>query len=313
MARRAPAAGLRRPSSRRGAAKPGRSRRRPAAAAPSDQQGVAVLVPGAAGVVVAEHGGGLPRLLRQAERQVDLGQPVQRLGHVVGGLVILDHALEPADRRAVQLLALVEAADIHLLAGQMVAAEVDLQPRVAGIGGVGEAVHHVLQRGHGLFGAALVALRVGDLLVVAERAQVIGIGDVAMRRMQLDEAVQRADRLGVAVAHGTRHRPPSAWRWSPRWNRGGRARPGRTARPRLDSAGPAGPRCRRRRGPPGEASTVAFAARRAPSGVACWPSQARAQEQPGSASERQAEGEQARSGKRADASCGPVESRWPAL
>ena len=92
---------------------------------------VAVLVPFAARVVVAEHRGGLARLVGQAEHQVDLGQPVQRLGHVVGGLVVVHHALEPADRGGVQVLLLVEAADLHLLAGEVVAGEVDLQPRVA--------------------------------------------------------------------------------------------------------------------------------------------------------------------------------------
>ena len=107
---------------------------------------------------------------------------MQRLRHVVGGLVVVHHALEPADRRLVQMLALVPAADLHFLAGEVVAAEIDLQARVAGVGAVGKAVHHFLQRVHRQLGAALVALDVGDLLVVAERAQIIGIGDIAMRR-----------------------------------------------------------------------------------------------------------------------------------
>ena len=45
----------------------------------------------------------------------------------------------------------------------------------------------------------LIALDVGDLLVIGERAQVVGVSDVAMRRMQLDEAVQRANRIGVMI------------------------------------------------------------------------------------------------------------------
>src|SRR5262249_15356745 len=90
-----------------------------------EQVGVAVLVPAAARIVVAEHRRRLPRLVTQAQDQVDLGQPVQRLGDVVGGLVVVHNTLEPPDRRLVQVLALVPATDLHLLAGQMVAAEID--------------------------------------------------------------------------------------------------------------------------------------------------------------------------------------------
>ena len=97
------------------------------------------------------------------------------------------------------MLALIPAADLHLLAGQVIAAQVDLQPRVAGIGAVGEAVHHLLQRVHRLIGAPLVALDIGDLFIIAERSQIVRVGHVAMRGMQLDEAVQRADRIGVVV------------------------------------------------------------------------------------------------------------------
>ena len=124
---------------------------------------------------------------------------MQRLRHLVGGLVVVHHALEPADRGGVHFLTFVPAADFHLTAGNMVAAQVDLQPRVAGIGGAGEAVHHLLQRRHRLLRALLVARDVDDLLVIAERAQVVGIADVATRRMQLDVVVQRGQRLGVVV------------------------------------------------------------------------------------------------------------------
>ena len=97
------------------------------------------------------------------------------------------------------MLALIPAADHHLMSGQMVAGKVDLEAGVGGIGRIGEAVDHFLQCLHRLFGALLIALHVGDLLVIAEGAQVIGIGDVAMRRMQLDEMVQRADRVRVFI------------------------------------------------------------------------------------------------------------------
>src|SRR5262245_43934359 len=103
------------------------------------QEVVAVLIPVAAGIVVAEHGGGVLRLVLDAERQVALGEPLQRLRHVGGGLVELDHAAEAVDGRQILLALEVEAADLHLLAGEVVAGEVELEGGVARIVGVGEA------------------------------------------------------------------------------------------------------------------------------------------------------------------------------
>ena len=47
--------------------------------------------------------------------------------------------------------------------------------------------------------AALVALDIGNLLIVAKRTQIIRIGHVAVCRMELDETIQRRDCLGVMV------------------------------------------------------------------------------------------------------------------
>ena len=49
---------------------------------------------------------------------------------------------------------------------------------------------HLLQRGQRLLGGALVALHVADLLVVAERDQVIGVGRVAVARVDREEALR---------------------------------------------------------------------------------------------------------------------------
>src|SRR3546814_5229628 len=46
------------------------------------QQGIAVRVPFAAREIIAEHGGGRLRLVGDAEREVALRQPVQRLRNV---------------------------------------------------------------------------------------------------------------------------------------------------------------------------------------------------------------------------------------
>jgi hypothetical protein len=84
---------------------------------------------------------------------------MQSFGHVVRGLEILHHAAIAANGGLMQTLALIEAANSHFLAGQVVSAKVNLQPGVTGIGGVRKAVGHILQRGHGGLGRALVALR----------------------------------------------------------------------------------------------------------------------------------------------------------
>ena len=65
---------------------------------------------------------------------------------------------------------------------------------------IGEAPHHLAQRGQGLLRRLLVAADILDLDVVVERLQVIGIGDVAVAGMELDEAVGGDDRFIEFVA-----------------------------------------------------------------------------------------------------------------
>ena len=77
--------------------------------------------------------------------------------------------------------------------------KVDLQAGVAGIGAVREAAQHLLERTQRQFGHARVALDVGDLLVEAQRLEIIGVADVAVRRVELDEAVHGHDRVVVFV------------------------------------------------------------------------------------------------------------------
>ena len=118
---------------------------------------------------------------------------------MIGGLVVVHHALVAAHRGGQQILLLIPAADHHFMTGHVVAGEIDLEPCVGGVGRIGKAVDHFLQRLHRFLGALLVALHVGDLLIITERAQVIDIGNVAMRWMQLDEMIQCADGIGVFV------------------------------------------------------------------------------------------------------------------
>ena len=164
-----------------------------------DKLRVAVGVPLAARIIVAKDGGRLSSLILQAQGKINLGQPSQRFRHMVGGLEIVDHPLVAADSRLIKVLLLIKAADFHFLAGQMVNAQVDLQLRIIRVTGVGEPRHNLSQRIHRLLGPALVTLDIRDLLIITQSAQIIGVADIAMRRMQLYEPVERADRLGVLV------------------------------------------------------------------------------------------------------------------
>ncbi len=62
---------------------------------------------------------------------------------------------------------------------------------------IGEAAHHLVERLQRLLGHLLVAADIGDLDVVAERLEVIGVGGVAIAGMELDETVGGDDRLVV--------------------------------------------------------------------------------------------------------------------
>src|SRR5258708_12576224 len=95
---------------------------------PRLEERVAVAVPSAAGIIVAEHGRGLLRLLGEAERHIAFGQAMQRLRHMRRRLMVVDDALEAVDGGEIEALLLGPAADLHLLAGELVARQIDLEP-----------------------------------------------------------------------------------------------------------------------------------------------------------------------------------------
>ena len=164
------------------------------------EQPIGILVPLAARVVVAEHGGGRLGFGLDAERIVGLGQAVEGLGRLRRRLVVHDHRLEAIDGGDVGALLEVVAPDFHLLAGQMVAGEHRLGLGVLGVGRSGKAAADLLERAQGLLGGRLVALHVDDLLVVAERDQIIGVGRVLVAGMERDEALGRVDRIVIGIA-----------------------------------------------------------------------------------------------------------------
>src|SRR6478672_875346 len=125
--------------------------------APLLHEGIGVFIPTAVRKIMTQHGGRGLRFLDYAERHVGFGQPKQRFLDVTRGLVACHHDLEAIDRTdevpGIQIL----TADIHLLAGQLVARDLDLALGRDGILGIGVFADHLVERLHCLLGAILVA------------------------------------------------------------------------------------------------------------------------------------------------------------
>ena len=79
----------------------------------------------------------------------------------------------------------------------MVAGEVELQLGIARVFGVGKPAHDVVERVERRLGHLLVPADIGDLHVIANGLEIIRVSDVAMARMQLNEALGR--KHGVVV------------------------------------------------------------------------------------------------------------------
>src|SRR5216683_1634976 len=110
------------------------------------QQAVGVLVPGAVGEIVPEHGGGGLRFLDDAERHVAFGEPRQRFLDVAGALVLRHDHLEAVDRADEVLLLHIVAPDVHLLGGELVARHLDLLARSFGVFRIREFARDLLER-----------------------------------------------------------------------------------------------------------------------------------------------------------------------
>src|SRR4029079_4951356 len=117
---------------------------------------IGVLVPAAVRKVVSKYGRRRLRLADDADRHIGLGQARQRFLDMPRGLVAGDDGLEAIDGGGVVALFHVIAADIHFLAGELVAGALEL-----GLGGVrifrGRVfADHLFQRGDRPFGDTLV-------------------------------------------------------------------------------------------------------------------------------------------------------------
>src|ERR1700733_6757697 len=133
---------------------------------------IGVLVPAAVRKIVPEHGGGGLRLADDADRHIGLGQPGQRFLDMPGGLVLGDHGLEAVNGGGVVALFHIIAADGHLLARELVARAFQLGLGADRVFRGRIFADHLFKRGDGLFGAALVAGDVRNLVVVRCRDQI---------------------------------------------------------------------------------------------------------------------------------------------
>src|SRR5665213_1202512 len=167
---------------------------------------IGVLVPAAIRKIVAEHRSGGLRLADDPDRHVGLGKPGQRFLDMPRGLVLGDHGFEAVDGGGVVALFHVIAADIHFLTGELVAGALELGLGADGIFGSRIFADHLFQRGDRLFGTALVAAGIRDLVVLRGRDQELGIGGIGAARVQGDITGRRADAIivvaGVVIGIG---------------------------------------------------------------------------------------------------------------
>src|ERR1700730_1332916 len=160
---------------------------------------IGVLVPAAVRKIMSQHGGGGLRLADDADRHIGLGQPGQRFLDMPRGLILGDHGLEAVDRGGVVALFHVIAADIHFAAGQLIARALQLGLGADGIFRRRIFADHLFQRGDGLFGPALIAGDVRNLVVMRGRDQILRVGSVRAAGMQGDVAGGGAD-AAVVIA-----------------------------------------------------------------------------------------------------------------
>src|SRR5258707_3202168 len=160
---------------------------------------IGVLIPLAVGKIVPEHGSGGLSLADDADRHIGLGEPGQRFLDMPRGLVAGDHGLEAVDGGGVVALFHVIAADVHFLAGELVARAFQL-----GLGGGGIFrgrifADHLFQRRDRLLGAALVAGNIRNLVVMRCRNQVLRVSRIGAAGMQRDVTGRRTDAVVVVA------------------------------------------------------------------------------------------------------------------
>src|SRR5271169_4154324 len=160
---------------------------------------IGVLVPGAVGKIMSEHGGSRLRLADDSDRHIGFRQPRQRFLDMPRGLVLGDHGLEAVDRGGVVALLHVIAADIHFASSELVARGLQLGLGADGIFRRRIFANHFLKRGDRLLGAALIAGDVRYLVVMRGRDQELRVSRVRASRMQGDVTGRSPDAAVIVV------------------------------------------------------------------------------------------------------------------
>ena len=118
-----------------------------------------------------------------------------------GRVIAVDDFAEADNAGEPLRAALIESPDFHFLAREVIIDKIDFQPRIGGIARVGIAADEFTHRIERLLRDFLVARDVGDLLVIIERDQIIGIGRVAVAGVDRQEARRRFGRLDIIARH----------------------------------------------------------------------------------------------------------------
>src|SRR5258708_15018382 len=129
---------------------------RHARVAGSGDQSVAVLIPLATRIVVAEDCGICFGFVVEPERQVALDKPLQRLGYMCRRLIIVDDSFEAVHRCQVLTPFQIVSTDFHFLSGQMITGEIEFELGVSGIFAVGKSADDIIKGLEGLRGDLLI-------------------------------------------------------------------------------------------------------------------------------------------------------------
>ena len=133
---------------------------------------------------MAKDGCGALCLTLKTQCQIAFGQACKCFGNVGCGLIFVDNRFEPVDRSQIFLTVLIIAPDAHFLAGKMIDRKVLFQFGVAGIFAVGETADNIIKRLHGVLGHLLITADIGNLFIVGQCLEVIGIWHIRVGRMK---------------------------------------------------------------------------------------------------------------------------------
>jgi len=122
---------------------------------------------------VAQNRSSVLRFFHHTEGEVAFNQSVQRLWRLAGAGIFVNHDTEAVDRCNVVALTKVKAANCHFLTREVVEGQVAFQFCSACKFTVGIAFDHFVQGLQRTNRITLIATYIGDLIIKAERANVL--------------------------------------------------------------------------------------------------------------------------------------------